>query len=523
VNGCAGVVLAAMVGTAGLAGPGEMVLMAARGQRAWLRGSALAMMAGAVVAGVCPALLPGTGAAAAIRVAGGARVTSLGSAWGRARPVPGAAALNNGDSQLLGLSCGSPGNCAAGGYYTDSAGREQPFVVSEVRGTWQAARQVPGVTALGQGQGGRVAAVSCAVSGYCAAGGYYWTAAGSRQAFVVTEVRGRWGSAEEVPGTGRLNKGGDAALAAVSCPSAGNCAAGGHYEDTATDVQAFIVSEHQGIWQQAREVPGSAALNGGGAAETSTVSCSSAGNCGAGGYISAPGLTSFVVTEQNGRWHRAELVPGLAALNTGSYGPMSQMACPSAGNCTAGGAYSANGAGFAAYVVSEVHGVWQQAREIPGFAVLNQGQRDGYLNSLSCGSAGNCSAVGQYTDSSGRYQAFVASEQHGRWGRSGEAPGTAALNQGGYATLGEVSCPAPGQCSAGGRYTGRDGHAHAFVIGQADGIWGTAEQVAGSAALDQGGDAQVDVLSCASPGHCSAAGSFSTHPQLSQVFVVGES
>ena len=106
-------------------------------------------------------------------------------------------------------------------------------MVSEVGGIWQQARQVPGVAALSQGRGGRVAAVSCAVSGYCAAGGFYVTAAGGRQAFVVSEARGRWGTAAEVPGTAWLNKGGDAALAAVSCPSAGNCAAGGHYEEAA--------------------------------------------------------------------------------------------------------------------------------------------------------------------------------------------------------------------------------------------------------------------------------------------------
>ena len=118
----------------------------------------------------------------------------------------------------------------------------------------------------------------------------------------------------------------------------------------------------------------------------------------------------------------------------------------------------------------------------------------------------------------------MASKQDGKWGRAEEAPGTAALNQGGYATLSEVSCPAPGECSAGGQYTGRDGHAHAFVIGQAGGIWGAAEQVPGSTALGQGGGAWVDVLSCASPGHCSAGGSFSLkHSQQSQVFVVGES
>jgi hypothetical protein len=215
-------------------------------------------------------------------------------------------------------------------------------------------------------------------------------------------------------------------------------------------------------------------------------------------------------------------VPGVATLNKGE-SQFTGLSCGSPGNCAAGGHYENAATDVQAFIVSEVHGTWQRAHEVPGFAALNQGQHDGNLNSVSCGAPGNCSAVGQYTDSSGHYQAFVASEQGGRWGRAEEAPGTAALNEGGYATLSEVSCPAPGECSAAGRYTGRHGHAHAFVIGQADGIWGAAGQVPGSTALDQGGDAWVDVLSCASPGHCSAGGSFAlNHSQRSQVFVVSE-
>ena len=52
---------------------------------------------------------------------------------------------------------------------------------------------------------------------------------------------------------------------------------------------------------------------------------------------------------------------------------------------------------------------------------------------MSCASAGNCSAGGYYTDSSGHLQAFVVSEVNGTWGTPMEVPGTAALNQGGYA------------------------------------------------------------------------------------------
>src|SRR5260221_14761863 len=42
-----------------------------------------------------------------------------------------------------------------------------------------------------------------------------------------------WGRAIEVPGLGTLNAGGEAQVSAVSCASAGNCAAGGSEEGRA--------------------------------------------------------------------------------------------------------------------------------------------------------------------------------------------------------------------------------------------------------------------------------------------------
>ena len=50
------------------------------------------------------------------------------------------------------MSCASAGNCSAGGYYTDGAGHEQAFVVSEVNGTWGTAIEVPGTAALNAGR-----------------------------------------------------------------------------------------------------------------------------------------------------------------------------------------------------------------------------------------------------------------------------------------------------------------------------------------------------------------------------------
>src|SRR6266699_1513833 len=87
---------------------------------------------------------------------------------------------------------------------------------------------------------------------------------------------GTWGTAREVPGTAALDQGGPAGALSVSCASAGNCSAGGTYADGPDSAQAFVAGEVNGTWHAAREVPGTAALNQGSAAQVSSVSCASA-------------------------------------------------------------------------------------------------------------------------------------------------------------------------------------------------------------------------------------------------------
>ena len=88
------------------------------------------------------------------------------------------------------------------------------------------------------------------------------------------------------------------------------------------------------------------------------------------------------------------------------------------------------------------------------------------VGSVSCASAGNCSAGGGYTDSSGHGQAFVANEVSGVWRTAKKVPGTAALNAGGGAGVASVSCAPAGNCSAGGTYADKSGHGQAFVVSQ---------------------------------------------------------
>src|SRR5215471_11413242 len=222
---------------------------------------------------------------------------------------------------------------------------------------------------------------------------------------------GTWRTAIEVPGSGMLNAGGNGFVSAVSCASAGNCAAGGYYAAALAIVQAFVVSEQNGTWHTAIEVPGSGALNVDGSAEVRSVSCPSAGNCAAGGgYTDGSGHgQAFVASEQNGTWHMAIKVPGSGALNKRGEAEVFSVSCASAGNCAAGGLYRDGSARFQAFVVSERNGTWGTAIGVPGSGALNAGG-DARVESVSCASAGNCAAGGGYTDGSGHGQAFVVSE-----------------------------------------------------------------------------------------------------------------
>ena len=276
-------------------------------------------------------------------------------------------------------------------------------------GTWHAAQKVPGTATLNKGGTAQVQSVSCASAGNCSAGGYYTGGSGHHQVFVVSEVNGIWRTAMKIPGTANLNQHGNAEVNSVSCASAGNCSAGGYYKDGSWHTQAFVVSQVNGTWHTAREVPGTTSLNQGGSAWIYSVSCASAGNCSAGGSYFAGYWHAFVASEVNGTWHTAREVPGTAALNTGKIAYLTSVSCASAGNCSAGGTYTDSSKRMRAFVVSEVNGTWHTAREVPGTATLNQGG-NAAVQSVSCASAGNCSAGGGYTDSSGHRQAFVVRE-----------------------------------------------------------------------------------------------------------------
>jgi virginiamycin B lyase len=447
-----------------------------------------------------------------------------GGAWQHAIRVPGTAALGV-DGQVTSISCASAGNCSAGGYYRDSKNNQEAFVVSEANGTWGTAREVPDIQTLNADGYAQVTSVSCAVAGDCAAAGFYIDHSGFYQGFVVDQSRGTWGNAQPVPKLGTLNQGEVAQVLSVSCGTPGNCAAAGYYKDSAEQPQAFVVDEVGGSWQDAIAVPGSVSANTGGQAQINSVSCAPDGSCVAGGYYTESGgaVIALLTTEQSGSWSGPLQIPNLPNLSTGGYAAVTSLSCLSGGNCGVGGVFTDTFGDQHPFVVDEIAGNWANAQEVPDSHSLFT-STNAQITSLSCAAAGDCSAGGWYGLVGLNQSGFVASEVNGVWDDAVQVPGMAALNVSDVAQVNSVSCASPGNCVAGGYYTDSDHFYRPFVSSEVNGTWDKALEIRGASGSEFNLDAgeQVNSVSCGAVANCSAGGFFKDDFDVDEPFVVSE-
>jgi hypothetical protein len=432
--------------------------------------------------------------------------------WAKAVTVAGIA-KSGGETSVI--SCASPGNCVAAGEFRAKSGIKV-FVLSQVRGTWGKPSVLPG-TAPTSKTGGAAAGIACPSAGRCVVVGSYTDAAGHNQAFISRQVRGTWRKLSWVPGLARLDRGHNAGLDYLSCPSAGNCSAEGAYTDGSGNGHPFVVTQVRGTWGQVTTVPAATGLPGqaaGNVPSIGPISCPSPGNCSAAGtYAVSGGGQVFVDNEVHGAW-TAEAVPGLATLNVGLQDSINAISCPSAGNCGAGGAYVAADGAMDSFVVNETHGTWGTATEvktkIPGF---NADDGD-WITAMSCPSAGNCTAGGEQNVEQDAINSsvYVLSEVHGTWGQAILVNGMSKLNQGDYATISQVSCSSAGNCGIAGYYNAGPNedliYTQPYVADQVKGTWSKAIEVPGIKTVpeSQGQNADTTTISCPAPNRCGAGG-----------------
>ena len=190
------------------------------------------------------------------------------------------------------------------------------------------------------------------------------------------------------------------------------------------------------------------------------------------------------------------------------------VACTSPGACTSVGDYDDSSGHQQAMAATETGGKWARGSEVSPPANAS-GNPDASLGSVSCRSAGDCTAVGVYTNTSGTQEAMVATETDGKWGRGaalGLPPGASATRA--ASDLHGVSCASDGTCVAVGSYSDSSGGASAMVATEAGGRWGRAAALSlpANAGTGSGATATLFSVSCIATGSCTAVGLYSVTP-----------
>ena len=169
---------------------------------------------------------------------------------------------------------------------------------------------------------------------------------------LLTETSGTWAAGVEASLPANANNT-SAGLGSVSCASAGNCTAVGYYEDSSGHQQGLLLSETSGTWATGVEasLPANAGTN--------------------------PNATSYLgVVRLGGELRRRR--------------PLRRQLGPLTG----------------AAVERDVGHVGDRRRGVAARKRRHEPE-DAGLDSVSCASAGNCTAVGGYTDSSGHEQGLL--------------------------------------------------------------------------------------------------------------------
>jgi hypothetical protein len=387
-------------------------------------------------------------------------------------------------------------------------------------------------------------------------------------AAVAPPVLGHWAKTAAVPGMPALTTT-SSTVSAVSCAPSADCAMGGTYDDAHGNPQAWVASGHAGTWADATALPGSITTNGGHSGINGV-------SCATGNYCVAVGETAMsqfadratVDVDLGGTWQQAMLIPGLDASSSQAL----SVSCPSVGNCTVVGWYRDASNAKQPFVEDEVNGTWDFFHTLGNFSQLNTGQF-AELNSVSCESSRNCTAAGEYTTLGGTPHAFLVAEVSGTWhlpgpllfvlppstGHAVSCPasgncaltGTAAdvngqiqayvqgtnsggqeaiqfltsstaLNVGGTALANSVSCASDANCVVVGHYTDATGRWQPFVAEEKDGTWQNTMPVPAIATLDAGHFSDLQSVSCASPGNCAALGFYTDASGHGQVFTTDE-
>jgi hypothetical protein len=466
-------------------------------------------------------------------------MTSTNGEWQTAQPAQFEEDLQDESlsSYFTSVSCATPGNCTAVGHFSNSSiVSDAAFTMTSTDGEWQTAQ--PAVfddEITSEYPFANFFSVSCASPGNCTAVGYFENSSGYIEAFTMTSTNGEWQTAQPaVFDDGVTSEYPASGFESVSCASPGNCTAVGFFENSDDFRRAFTMTSTDGEWELARPAEFAEGVQGnvsgqGFGTYLRSVSCASPGNCTAvGSFTNRDEINEpFTMTSTNGEWELAQpaqFAEGVQFINAG----FNSVSCASPGNCTAVGSFfdfSDGNSSTDAFTMTSTREMPERARP----AQFADGIQFDYarFNSVSCATPGNCTAVGFFEfpvdgqDDPAR-EAFTMTSTDGEWELARPAEfGDGIQQEAPKASFRSVSCASPGNCTAVGEFRNSSGDQEAFTMTMTDGEWETPQPaVFEDDTQDETPDAKFESVSCASPGNCTAVGEFADFTNTDRAFTM---
>jgi hypothetical protein len=346
------------------------------------------------------------------------------------------------------VACGAAGSCAAIGEYTDNDGNGDYVIDTLAAGIWTAteAPRPPNASDYFA-----LTSVACKGAGSCVAVGTYGSDTIDNLGLIETLAGGVWTPREAPAGPGSgPEQSSLEALVSVACGAAGSCVAVGSYIDSNGSNHLLFETLQGGVWTPSQASLPADATDAEDASLIS-VSCGGAGSCAvSGSYLPNPdsSVRGFIEALSNGTWTAITLP--LPSNHGGSeYSQITSIACGAVDFCAAVGDYTDSNDNF--QVLTEVlsKGVLTATQApTPANAVSPSGSESSVENSVSCGAASSCVAVGFYLDSDGAYMPLIQTLSGEGWTAiEGPLPPNGTTGN-----LSSVSCSGPRSCAAAGFY-----------------------------------------------------------------------
>ena len=307
-----------------------------------------------------------------------------GTSWSIATSANASALDSN---YLYSVTCVSASDCWAVGYYVD--GVYNQTLIEQWNGTsWSVVTSAN--TSLTDDD--NLDAITCISASDCWGVGYYWNGT-----YLLTLIEQWNGTSWSVVSSPNGNATQNNKLHGVACASTSECWATGWYYTGS--VYLLLGEQYNGsTWTLATMANPNTAANSG----LYSVTCVSASDCWAAGYINNPNPAPLVEQYNGTSWTAFE-PPGLTTTHDNYlYG----VTCASSSDCWAVGKYY-NGTNSQTLVEQYYGGSWGTVTSSNTSSTENN-----YLAGVTCASSSDCWAVG-YSDNSGGYAQPLVEQYQG--------------------------------------------------------------------------------------------------------------